>query len=56
MKFILIVIIRYLGQGFASSTAEFNDQNACMAAKRHLESQVERYMYISAHCYAKRSK
>lgn len=56
MKFILIVIIKYIGESVAIESAEFNDQNACIAAKRHLESQAERYMRISAHCYAKGSK
>lgn len=56
MKFILIVIVKYMGEGVAVSSAEFNNEKACVAAKIHIEANSPNFTRISAHCYAKGSQ
>ena len=56
MKFILIVIVKYMGEGVAVSSAEFNNEKACVAAKIHIEANSPSLTWISAHCYAKGSQ
>jgi len=48
VKFILIVIVKYMGEGVAVSSAEFNNEKACVAAKIHIEANSPNFTRISA--------
>lgn len=54
--FVLIMVIKYTGVGFTSTTAEFNNELACLNAAKAIAADLKednRTIVVSYNCYPK---